>query len=164
MLEGAAAVLLGLAGLVAFTLLGVSPPLTAVMPAVATAAEPIGELCKPACPAVWVAADLVTGAALARVGASSTGVMLTAGLRGPAMDQAGLLPWLPLQAALLLIEEHIEPLDRRLLLLLLPGLSEHDGEPASTLSHQPAAPGTGECELSGLSESLSTTSAKSHLL
>ena len=62
---------------------------------------------------------LVTAAALARVGASCTGVTLTAGLVGPAMDQEGRLLWLPLRDGLPVAEELVEPLEWRLSLPLL---------------------------------------------
>ena len=68
---------------------------------------------------------LATGAALTRVGASCTGVTLTAGLVGRAMDQEGCLRWLPLRDDLPVAEEHVEPLEWRLspalpLLLAMP--------------------------------------------
>ena len=86
--EGAAV----LADLIALTLLAVFP---ADVPDVSAAA---------AVEALWKAgwhADgvdaLVTGAALARLGARCTGVTLTAGLVGRAMDHEGRLLWLPLR-------------------------------------------------------------------
>ena len=111
-LEGTAPLLLGR---VALTLLGVSLSSTAAEPNVAAAeAAPVEALWRPAWRADRVEALVTGAAALARVGASSSGVTLTAGLLGPAMDQEGRLLWLPLEDGVPVAEEVVEPLEWRL--------------------------------------------------
>lgn len=81
---------------------------------VAAAAVPVEALWKPARRADRVDALVTGAAALARAGASCSGVTLTAGLLRPAMDQEGRLLWLPLKDGLPVAEKLVEPLEWRL--------------------------------------------------